>query len=44
MFDEEAKGKLGLVLQHMNRLSSYTQNRVKVPQPRNIIDRKLDLV
>ena len=44
MLDEEAKGKIGLVLQHVNRLSPYTQNRVEVPQPRIIIDRKLDLV
>ena len=32
--DEVAKGKLGLAL-NMNQLSSYTQNRIEVPQPRN---------
>jgi len=42
--DHAAKGKLGLALQNMNQLSSYAQNRIEVPQPRNIIDRNLDLV
>ena len=32
--DEVAKGKLGLAL-NMNQLSSYTQNRIEVPQPLN---------
>jgi hypothetical protein len=32
--DEVAKGKHGLAL-NMDQLSSYTQNRIEVPQPRN---------
>jgi hypothetical protein len=32
--DKVAKGKLGLAL-NMNQLSSYTQNRIEVPQPLN---------